>query len=215
MLGAQDEFTFGKSPRVIMHKRTETGFYFAGVDDPMKLKGMNIARGYYMALWFEELAEFSGTEDIDIVEDTFIRQDLGDKEVKVYYSYTPPRNPYPWFNNGKDGKPGDDDSSLNHPTSMEDKKGFLSTQIIRKIEADKENDEDYWKWMYAGLVIGMGDNVYNMNLFQALEELPSDDPVILIDTSTDTGHQVSATTHGAFALTSKRNVILLDTYYYS
>src|SRR5690625_1725092 len=43
MLGAQDEFTFGKSPLVIMHKRTETGFYFAGVDDPMKLKGMNIA----------------------------------------------------------------------------------------------------------------------------------------------------------------------------
>lgn len=215
MLGAQDEFIFGKSPLVIMHKRTETGFYFAGVDDPMKLKGMNIARGYYMALWFEELAEFSGTEDIDIVEDTFIRQDLGDKEVKVYYSYNPPRNPYSWVNEWKDSKTSDDEYFLHHSTYMEDEKGFLSKQMIRKIEAYKENDEDYWKWMYAGIVIGLGDNVYNINLFQPLEELPSDDPVILIDTSTDTGHQVSATTHGAFALTAKGNAILLDTYYYS
>ncbi len=215
MLGVQDEFTFGKSPLVIMHKRTQTGFYFHGVDDPQKLKSMNIAKGYYMALWFEELAEFAGTEDIDIVEDTFIRQDLGEKEVKVYYSYNPPRNPYSWVNEWKDSKEGDSEYFLHHSTYMEDEKGFLSKQMIRKIEQYKENDEDYWNWMYAGLVIGMGDNVYNMNLFKPLEELPADDPIILIDTSTDTGHQVSATTHGAFALTAKRNVILLDTYYYS
>src|SRR5699024_11574719 len=62
---------------------------------------------------------------------------------------------------------------------------------------------------------GLGTNLYNMNLFKPIKELPSDDPIILIDTSTDTGHQVSATTHGAFALTAKQNVILLDTYYYS
>lgn len=215
MLGVQNQFIFGKSPLVIMHKRTQTGFYFHGVDDPQKLKSMNIAKGYYMALWFEELAEFAGTEDIDIVEDTFIRQDLGGKEVKVYYSYNPPRNPYSWVNEWRDSKEGDSEYFLHHSTYMEDEKGFLSKQMIRKIEQYKENDEDYWKWMYAGVVIGMGDNVYNMNLFQPLKELPSDDPIIMIDTSTDTGHQVSATTHGAFALTAKRNVILLDTYYYS
>lgn len=215
MLGVQDEFRFGRSPLVIEHKRTKTGFYFHGVDDPQKLKSMNIARGYYMALWFEELAEFSGTEDIDIVEDTFIRQDLGDKEVKVYYSYNPPRNPFSWVNEWRDSKEGDSEYFLHHSTYMEDKKGFLSKQMIRKIEQYKENDEDYWKWMYAGVVIGMGDNVYNMNLFKAIKELPEDDPIVLIDTSSDTGHQVSATTHGAFAMTAKRNVILLDTYYYS
>jgi len=41
------------------------------------LKSAKIAVGYVMALWFEELAEFSGVEDIDIVEDTFIRTDIG------------------------------------------------------------------------------------------------------------------------------------------
>lgn len=104
---------------------------------------------------------------------------------------------------------------MHHSTYLDDEKGFLSKQMIRKIDAYKETDEDYWNWMYRGLVIGMGDNIYNMNHFQPLKELPSDDPIIMIDVAPDTGYQQSATTHGAFALTAKKKVILLDTYYYS
>jgi len=44
MLGVQDEFIFGKSPSIIKQKRTGTGFYFHGVDDPLKLKLGNIAQ---------------------------------------------------------------------------------------------------------------------------------------------------------------------------
>ncbi|MEV9640433.1 PBSX family phage terminase large subunit [Mammaliicoccus sciuri] len=215
MLGVQDEFTFGKSPLVIKHKRTETGFYFHGVDDPLKLKSMNIAKGHYMALWFEELAEFAGVEDIDIVEDTFIRQDLGDRQVKVYYSYNPPRNPYSWVNEWKDSKASDSDYFIHHSTYMDDEKGFLSKQMIRKIEQYKENDPDYHDWMYGGAVIGMGDNVYNMNLFKSLEELPDNDRIIALYYALDTGHSVSATTCGCYGLTAKGDVILLNTYYYS
>ncbi|PLV34952.1 Phage terminase large subunit [Bacillus subtilis subsp. subtilis] len=215
MLGVEDEFFFGKSPLKIEHKETKTAFYFYGVDDPQKLKSMNIAVGYIMALWFEELAEFSGVEDIDIVEDTFIRQDLGGKEVKIYYSYNPPRNPYAWVNEWRDDKAGDDEYFLHHSTYLEDEKGFLSDQLIRKIERYKEQDEDYWRWMYSGEVIGLGDMVYNMNHFHEIDQLPEDDGLILIDIAIDTGHQVSATTYLAFGLTKKQNVILLDTYYYS
>lgn len=215
MLAVEDEFFFGKSPLKIEHKETKTAFYFYGVDDPQKLKSMNIAVGYIMALWFEELAEFSGVEDIDIVEDTFIRQDLGEKEVKIYYSYNPPRNPYAWVNEWRDDKAGDDEYFLHHSTYLEDEKGFLSDQLIRKIERYKEQDEDYWRWMYSGEVIGLGDMVYNMNHFHEIDQLPEDDALILIDIAIDTGHQVSATTYLAFGLTKKQNVILLDTYYYS
>lgn len=215
MLKLEDEFYFGKSPLVIRHKATNTAFYFYGVDDPMKIKSAKIAKGYVMALWFEELAEFAGVEDIDIVSDTFIRQDLGDKDVKVYYSYNPPRNPYAWVNEWTDSKAGDSDYLIHHSTYMDDEKGFLSAQMLRKIEKYKENDIDYWRWMYAGEVIGLGDMVYNMNHVHLIDELPSDDSILLIDSATDTGHQVSATTHLAFALTKRQNVILLDTWYYS
>ncbi|HDR7795322.1 TPA: PBSX family phage terminase large subunit [Bacillus luti] len=215
MLKLEDEFFFGQSPLVIRHKDTGTAFYFYGCDDPMKVKSAKIARGYVMAVWFEELAEFAGIEDIDIVEDTFIRQDLGDKEVKVYYSYNPPRNPYAWVNEFKDNKSNDEDFFIHHSTYLEDENGFLSKQLIRKIEKYKETDIEYWRWMYKGDVIGLGDMVYNMNHFTKISQLPEDDDLILIDIAIDTGHQVSATTYLAFGLTKKGNVILLDTYYYS
>jgi phage terminase large subunit len=215
MLGVEDEFYFGKSPLIIRHKATNTAFYFYGVDDPMKIKSAKIAKGYVMALWFEEAAEFAGVEDIDIVEDTFIRQEIEGKEVKVYFSYNPPRNPYSWINEWLDTKAGDDDYFIHHSTYLEDKKGFLSEQMIRKIEKYKENDEDYWRWMYAGEVIGLGDMVYNMDHFHEIDALPEDDDLIIIDIAIDTGHQVSATTFLAFGFTKKRNVILLDTFYYS
>src|SRR5690606_39557094 len=85
------------------------------------------------ALWFEELAEFAGVEDIDVVEDTFIRADIGGgRQVRVYYSYNPPRNPYSWVNEWRASKEGDPDYFLHHSTYLEDKKGFLSDQLLRK-----------------------------------------------------------------------------------
>lgn len=216
MLGLENQFYFGKSPLIIQHKRTNTAFYFYGVDDPMKIKSAKIAKGYVMALWFEELAEFSGIEDIDVVADTFIRQELPDgKQVKLYYSYNPPRNPYAWVNEWLDNKVNDEDYFIHHSTYLDDEKGFLSQQMIKKIEKYKENDEDYYRYMYLGEVIGMGNNVYNLNLFKVINELPTDDDIILIDISIDTGYQVSATTATAYGLTKRGNVILLDTYYYS
>lgn len=215
MLKAEDEFYFGKSPLQIKHKATGTAFYFYGCDDPLKLKSAKIAKGHVMALWYEEAAEFAGVEDIDIVEDTFIRQEIEGKEVKVYFSYNPPRNPYSWINEWLDTKAGDDDYFIHHSTYLDDTKGFLSGQMIRKIEKYKEQDEDYWRWMYAGEVIGLGDMVYNMNHFKLIDNIPSDDDLILIDIAIDTGHQVSATTFLAVGFTKKMNVVLLDTYYYS
>ena len=69
--------------------------------------------------------------------------------------------------------------------------------------------------MYLGEVIGLGTNIYNMDNFKALKELPSDDYITKWSCAIDSGHEVSATTFGAYGLTRKGNVILLDTYYYS
>lgn len=215
MLKLEKEFYFGKSPLVIRHKKTGTAIYFYGVDDPMKIKSAKIAVGYVMAIWWEELAEFDGVTDIDIVQDTFIRQDLKDKEVKSYFSYNPPRNPYAWVNEWVDSKTNDPDYFIHHSSYIDDEKGFLSEQLLRKIETYKINDFDYWNWMYNGAVIGLGNMVYNITQFKKIPQLPTDDDILLIDIAADTGHQVSATTFSAFALTKKQNVILLDTYYYS
>lgn len=214
-LGLAQQFYFGKSPLIIRHKPTGTAIYFYGVDDPMKIKSAKIATGYVMALWFEELAEFDGIEDIDVVSDTFIRQDLGDKQVKIYYSYNPPRNPYAWINEWVEMKRYDDNYLIHHSTYLDDEKGFLSKQMINKIEQYKIHDYDYWNWMYNGQVIGLGNMVYNISHFKYIPEIPSDDDILYIDIAIDGGHMESATTFTAYGFTKRQNVILLDTYYYS
>lgn len=215
-MGLQDQFIFREAPMKIIHKATKTAFYFFGVDDPMKLKGAKIAVGYVMALWFEELAEFVGIEDIDIVEDSFIREDLGDgRSVRVYMSYNPPRNPFNWVNEYVKAKETDEDTLVHSSSYEDDELGFLSGQMLKKIEQYKEDDYDYWRWMYKGEVTGYGDTIYNAAHLQPASGIPTNDRLMLVFISTDVGHMQSATTHLAIGLTRKGHVYLLDTYYYS
>ena len=135
--------------------------------------------------------------------------------MTIFYSYNPPKNPYDWINEWVTEQENDPDCLIDTSTYLDDKWGFTTDQQLRLIERYKENDPDYYRWLYLGEVVGLGTNIFNMDTFNALKELPSDDELIGIYYSVDTGHEVSATTCSAYALTRKRNVILLDTYYYS
>lgn len=215
-LGVESEFVFRSSPLRIIHRPTNTAIYFYGVDDPQKLKGLNVAKGYIARIWFEELAEFSGQEDIDVVEDTLMRVKLPEGvRFKVYMTYNPPRNPYDWINEWIADKASDDEYYIHHSTYLDDDKGFLSDKMLKKIERYKETDYDYYRWMYLGEAVGLGDHVYNMNYFKPLDTLPDDDKLLAIVFGMDTGHQQSATACLACGITAKGKLILLDTLYYS
>src|SRR5690625_2279673 len=135
--------------------------------------------------------------------------------VQFFWSYNPPRNPYHEINEWSDQMIGEDDYLVHHSSYKDDELGFVTEQMLADIERIKRNDFDYYRYLYLGEPVGLGNNVYNMNLFKGLDELPSDDRIIALYYSIDGGHSVSATTFGCFGLTAKRNVILLNTYYYS
>lgn len=209
-----DEFLYFKSPMRIVHKRTGSTFYFYGGDDPMKLKS-NIV-GDVVAVWYEEAANFKGREVFDQANPTFIRQKPPYVDhTTVYYTYNPPKNPYDWVNEWVEQMRQDDDYLIDTSTYLDDELGFTDKQQLKLIEQYKKNDYDYYRWLYLGEVVGLGTNVYNMDNFQAIDKLPEDDYITNLYYSVDTGHEVSATTCGAYGLTKKGNVILLDTYYYS
>ncbi|MFD2658551.1 PBSX family phage terminase large subunit, partial [Gracilibacillus thailandensis] len=212
--GLMNRFTCTVSPFKITHKKTGSTFYFYGQDDFQKLKSNDI--GNIIAVWYEEAAEFKDAEEFDQTNTTFMRQKhpLVDM-VRFFWSYNPPRNPYSWINEWSESMKDEKNYLVHHSSYQDDELGFVTEQMLQDIERIKNNDYDYYRYLYLGEPVGLGTNVYNMDLFTPLQELPEDDDIILIDDSTDTGHQVSATTHGAFALTKKQNVILLDTYYYS
>ena len=209
-----DQFKTRVSPMQIIHKETGSTFYFYGADDPMKLKS-NTVRDV-INVWFEECANLKSPDVFDQALPTFVRQksDYVD-EVQTYFSYNPPKNPYDWVNEWVTDKETNPSWFVDTSTYLDDKLGFTTKQQLDLIETYKKNDYDYYRWLYLGEVVGMGTNVYNMDSFQTLKDLPEDDYITKWFCAIDSGHEVSATTFGGYGLTRKGNVILLDTYYYS
>lgn len=216
MLAMSDEFTAYKSPLRIKHIKTGSTFYFYGADNPNKLKSNRV--GDIIAVWFEEIANMKGKDVFDQAIPSFIRQkpEYVD-QVKIYYSYNPPRNPYDWINKWIGEKETDSSFYVDTSTYLDDKLGFTTQQQLDLINSYKENDYDYYRWLYLGHVVGLGNNVYNMATINshALTKLPEGERIVKVMYAIDAGHEVSATTCMQWVLTNKNNVILLDTYYYS
>ncbi len=214
LFGVADEFQKTVSPFKIVHKASGSTFYFYGQDDFQKLKSNDI--GNIIAVWYEEAAEFLSQEDFDQSNVTFMRQKHPRaKFVQFFWSYNPPRNPYSWINEWFEQIKTNKNYLAHSSTYLDDELGFVTEQMLEDIERIKENDFDYFRYLYLGEAVGLGNNVYNMSTFHALNALPSDDKLIGISYALDGGHQQSATAVCAFGITAKGKVILLDTWYYS
>lgn len=212
--GILEQFKMTVAPFKITHKGTGSTFYFYGQDDFQKLKSNDI--GNIIAVWYEEAAEFDDSEEFDQTNVTFMRQKHPSADnVLFFWSYNPPRNPYAWINEWSDGLVGEVSYLVHDSTYLNDELGFITDQVLQDIERIKVNDYDYYRYLYLGEPVGLGTNIYNMNLFKPLNELPADDRIIALYYSLDTGHAVSATACGCYGLTAKGKVIRLNTYYYS
>lgn len=210
----QGEFQSTVAPFKLMHKPTGSTIYFYGQDDFQKLKSNDI--GNIVAVWYEEAAEFNSAEEFDQTNTTFMRQKhpLADT-VRFFWSYNPPRNPYSWINEWSDKLVGEDGWLVHDSSYKNDELGFVTEQMLQDIDRIKRNDFDYYRYLYLGEPVGLGNNVYNIALFKSLDEIPDDDKIIALYYSLDGGNEHSATTCGFYGLTAKGKVILLNTYYYS
>ena len=89
-------FKCRKSPFEIERIKTGQRILFRGADDPMKSKSIKLKRGHYFKfLWFEELAEFRGMEDIRTIKQSILR---GVDRAFTFYSYNPPKSAQNWVN---------------------------------------------------------------------------------------------------------------------
>nr|DAU37219.1 MAG TPA: large terminase [Caudoviricetes sp.] len=212
--GLSGRFKATVSPFKIQDTITGSCFYFYGQDDFQKLKSNDI--GNIIAVWYEEAAEFSSEEDFDQSNVTFMRQKHPDVAfVKFFWSYNPPRNPYNWINEWTD-RLVDNDNYLVHSSSyLNDELGFVTEQMLEDIRRIKENDYDYYRYIYLGEPVGIGTNVYNMDLFKRVDKIPDGERVIGQLFAADTGHQQSATTCLHAVVTNRSNLYLVDNYYYS
>lgn len=149
-------FTARVSPFELIYRPTGQRILFRGADDPMKSKSIKLSRGYFKYLWYEELAEFRGMEDIRSIKQSVLR---GVDRACTLYSYNPPRSAQNWVN--VEALNPSERRMKHHSTYLDVPPEWLGDAFIAEAEALKRANERAYRNEYMGEVTGSGGQVFD------------------------------------------------------
>ena len=154
-LGLQDDFTFHKSPLEITYNPTGQKIYFRGADEPEKIKSISPEFGYIGVLWFEELDQYNGDEEIRNITQSAIR---GGDKAWVFKSFNPPKTVNSWANRyvqqPKDGR------LVLHTTYHDVPEEWLGVPFLEEAEHLKAVNPTAYEHEYDGVANGAGGAVF-------------------------------------------------------
>ena len=154
VLGVSDKWKPTVAPFEFVYLPTGQKIILKGLDDPQKMKSVKVAKGYFKYLWFEELAEFSGMEEIRNVQQSVLR---GGEIFVEFLSYNPPRDPQAWVN--KEREVINNNRYVHHSTYLDVPENWLGSRFIDDANRLKEHDDVLYQCEYMGLSIGLTDSV--------------------------------------------------------
>lgn len=156
MLGVSAQWRWTKSPMQIEYIPTGQKIVFRGADDPNKSKSIKFRRGYVKYVWFEELTEFAGMQEIRTILQSLIR---GGESAVVLYSYNPPKSTQNWVNaEAMIPRP----NRLVHKTTyLQAPPEWLGANFIAEAEELKRTNERAYRHEYLGEVTGTGGQVFD------------------------------------------------------
>mgnify|MGYP001301006577 CR=1 FL=1 len=144
---------------------TGQSILFRGLDKAEKAKSLKAPEGYFGYVWFEELAEFSGMEEIRSVLQTALR---GRGDFSVFYSYNPPKSARSWVNREVlERRP---DRLVHHSTYLDLPRAWLGEQFLLEAEHLKAVRPELYRHEYLGEVIGTGTEVFHNLAFREISE---------------------------------------------
>ena len=144
-LGVTHLWECGVSPMQCAYRPTGQKIVFRGLDNAKKTKSIKASHGYFKYLWFEELDEFAGPEEIRTVQQSVLRG--GDKFV-VFKSFNPPISINSWANMYVN-EPRED--SYRHRSDYRDAPPeWLGQQFIDDAEHLREVNEKAYRHEYLG-----------------------------------------------------------------
>ena len=154
MLGVEALWGAKVTPPEMVYLPTGQRILFRGADDPGKAKSLKLARGHFGCLWFEELTEFSGMEDVRTIKASVVRGG----EAATFLSYNPPISAGNWVNaEAAHAVPGrfvhKSDYRMMPPA-------WLGEGFIRDAETLEQSDERAYRHMYLGEAVGTGAQVF-------------------------------------------------------
>ena len=167
-MGILDRFRIKMSPPEITYKPTGQKILFFGLDDPAKVKSIKLPFGYVGIVWFEELDQFSGMEEIRNVLQSLLR---GGPSYQVFGTYNPPKSRNNWVN--EEILVDDPDRLVHHSTYLTVPEDWLGPQFLAEAEKLKAKNEMAYRHEYLGEVTGTGGAV-----FENVEDMRMPDELI-------------------------------------
>lgn len=167
-LGVLDKFRVKLSPPEITYKKTGQKILFFGLDDPAKVKSIKLPFGYVGIVWFEELDQFSGMEEIRNVLQSLLR---GGPFYQVFGTYNPPKSRNNWVN--EEILVDDPDRLVHHSTYLTVPEEWLGPQFLAEAEKLKAKNEMAYRHEYLGEVTGTGGAV-----FENVEDMAMSDELV-------------------------------------
>ena len=155
------------SPFELIYKPTGQRVLFRGADDPLKSKSIKLQHGYFRYLWFEELSEFRGMEDIRTIKQSVFR---GVDRGVTLYSYNPPKSAQNWVNT--EALKSVTGRLVHHSTYLDVPKEWLKEAFISEAERLAQSNERAYRNEYMGEATGTGGTVFD-NL--VLREISADE----------------------------------------
>lgn len=144
------------SPLEIEYKKTGQKILFFGVDDKTKIKSIKLPFGYVGIVWYEELDQFSGMEEIRSLNQSLMR---GGSKFWGFYSFNPPKSRNNWVN--EEQLLDDPDRLISHTTYLEVPQDWLGEQFFLEAEKLKNTREELYRHEYLGEVTGTGGGVFD------------------------------------------------------
>ncbi|GKS56368.1 PBSX family phage terminase large subunit [Enterococcus mundtii] len=166
-MGVRHLFRFVDSKLEITYKPRGNKIYFAGVDDPEKIKSIKDADFPLAIMWIEELAEFKNEDEVTSVENSVLREELEGKiineskrkkaypfDYSFYYTYNPPKRRQSWVNKKYESSFISDNTYVHHSTYLENP--YLSKKFVEEAENVRQSKPLKYRWEYLGEAIGSG-----------------------------------------------------------
>ena len=155
MLGVSHLWHQSVSPLSLTYTPTGQKILFRGADKPKKIKSIKFSKGYCKYIWYEELDEFNGMEEIRMINQSLMR---GGQKFVVFYSYNPPKSVNSWVN--AEAQMTRPDRLVHHSNYLTVPKEWLGEQFIIEAEHLKVTKPDNYRHEYLGEVTGTGGEVF-------------------------------------------------------
>ncbi|MDR1599693.1 MAG: phage terminase large subunit [Oscillospiraceae bacterium] len=144
-MGMEEHWDYISSRGAFEERATGRLILTRGLDKPVRTKGLKPRSGAFEILWFEELAEFRGMDEILTATASVIR---GCDRPVCFATFNPPGSPGHWLN--REAARPSPDRFIHRSDYRDMPPEWLGTAFIAQAEAIRERDEAVWRRMYLG-----------------------------------------------------------------